>query len=223
MSLWAPAGKSSHRVHAVHWLSHLGLPGVFGIAMIDSSPVPLPVPGTTDLLVLWLVSHKGNPFLLASCAIAGAIVGGTLGWRLGKRGGEAALKKRVPARLLDPLHRWAKRNPFLAVFLPALLPPPVPLSPFVLGAGALGIPASRFLIAFGAARTIRYSFVAWLGATYGRHVIPLWEHSQERWAGAVLWTFAAVFAGGIILSVLKSRRRAKSRPRGQGARESAAD
>ena len=33
-----------------HWLIHLGVVGVFAVAVIDSSVIPLPVPGSTDLL-----------------------------------------------------------------------------------------------------------------------------------------------------------------------------
>src|SRR4051794_40189389 len=48
-----------------HWLTQLGGLGLFAVAVLDSSPIPLPIPGSTDLLLLLLVSHHGNPFLLA--------------------------------------------------------------------------------------------------------------------------------------------------------------
>ncbi|HUH62411.1 MAG TPA: VTT domain-containing protein [Terracidiphilus sp.] len=207
----------------MHWLLSLGLPGLFGVAIVDSSPIPLPLPGSTDLLVLWLASHGGQPWELAACAFAGALLGGFLGWRLGRKGGEEALKRRVPARMLDPVHRWARGNPFLAVFLPALLPPPVPLSPFVLAAGALGVPQNRFLISFGAARAIRYSVVAWLGATYGRRVMRVWSHTLDQWSMPILATFLALMAGGIVFAIVKARRKPKESTPGRARRESAAD
>jgi membrane protein YqaA with SNARE-associated domain len=228
VSLWFPkpatgAATRAQRSHTFHWLAHLGLPGVFAVAVIDSSPIPTPIPGATDLLLLWLTSHKGDPWLLAPCAIAGAIVGGYLGWHLGQKGGEAALQRRIPARLLDPVHRWATGNPFLAVFLPALLPPPVPLSPFVLAAGALGIPRKRFLIAFGSARTLRYSLVAWLGATYGRHVIRLWSSTLDKWSIPLLSIFGGLLAAGILFAIWKARHHPKADPAKHPIRESAAD
>lgn len=218
------ASHEAQRAHALHWLVTLGLPGVFCVSIVDSAPIPTPLPGATDLLLLWLTSHKdGRPWLLVLCAIGGGILGGYLGWRLGRKGGEEALKRRVPARLLEPVHRWAKGNPVLSAFLPALLPPPVPLSPFVLAAGALGVPRNRFLISFGAARSIRYSLVAWLGATYGRRVIHLWSHALDKWSTPMLAAFAALVVAGVILAIVKERRHPKSAPADHSAHESAAD
>ena len=50
---------------APYWLTHLGALGLFSVAVIDSSVTPLPLPGSTDLLLLWLVAHSGDPWLLA--------------------------------------------------------------------------------------------------------------------------------------------------------------
>jgi membrane protein YqaA with SNARE-associated domain len=224
VSLWADsaakaAQHSAKRAHTLHWLVHLGLPGLFSVSVIDSSPIPLPLPGCTDLLLLWLASHKsGHPVWLALCAICGALVGGYLGWHVGRKGGEAALKNRVSARRLEQLHHWAKNNPLLAIFLPALLPPPVPLSPFVFASGALGVPLDRFLIAFGLARAMRYSLVAWLGATYGRHVIRMWSDTLDKWAVPLLCVFVGIMAIGIIAAVVRARRH----PRPAAAAESKA-
>lgn len=142
-----------------HWLTHLGVVGPFFVAIVDSSVIPLPLPGSTDLLLLWLVAHSGDPWLLAASAIAGSIVGGYTTWNVGRRGGEAALRRYVPARLLGRIVGWVKRHRILAVFLPALLPPPIPLLPFILAAGALGVSRRRFVAVYGASRTLRYALL----------------------------------------------------------------
>ena len=46
-----------------HWLTHLGALGVFSVAVVDSSVIPLPLPGSTDLLLLWLVANRGDPWI----------------------------------------------------------------------------------------------------------------------------------------------------------------
>jgi len=107
----APHAQSSL---APHWIMHLGALGLFFVAVIDSSVIPLPLPGSTDLLLLWLVAHSGDPWLLAPCAVAGSILGGYTTWHIGRRGGEDALRHYVPARLLGPIVGWVERHPVLA-------------------------------------------------------------------------------------------------------------
>jgi membrane protein YqaA with SNARE-associated domain len=188
-----------------HWLTHLGALGLFSVAVVDSSVIPLPVPGSTDLLLLWLVAHNGDPWLLAPLAVAGSILGGYTTWHIGRRGGEAALQRYVPARLLGPVVRWVERHRILAVFLPALLPPPIPLLPFALASGALGVSRRRFLIVFGAARSLRYSFVAWLGVTYGRKIVRMFSGTLRTWSTPLLCVFVAILATGLLFGIWKIR------------------
>jgi membrane protein YqaA with SNARE-associated domain len=186
-----------------HWLTHLGALGLFSVAVIDSSVIPLPLPGSTDLLLLWLVAHSGDPWLLAPCAVAGSILGGYTTWQIGRRGGEAALRHYVPARLLGRVVAWVERHPILAVFLPPLLPPPIPLLPFALASGALGVTRRRFLVVFGAARSLRYSFVAWLGAAYGRRIVRLFSGTLQKWSTPLLCVFMSLLAAGICYGLWK--------------------
>ncbi len=206
MTTFAPA---AHRLLLPHWAVHLGTAGLFLTSVLDSSIIPLPVPGTTDLFLLWLISHNGNPWLLASVAIVGGLIGGYTSWNIGKQGGEAALERWVPARILKRIVGWVKRHPILAVFLPAIMPPPIPLSPFILAAGALGVARRPFLMAFGAARTLRYSFVAWLAVKYGRHMVRMWSGTLQKWETPLLWIFAVVVVSGIVLGIVKLRGQAR--------------
>jgi membrane protein YqaA with SNARE-associated domain len=203
-----PAQSPVPRVHhpvLPHWLTHLGPLGLFAVAVFDSSAIPLPIPGSTDLLLLWLVAHSGDPWLLVASAVTGSILGGYTTWRLGRRGGEAALRRYVPARFVVRVTAWVEHHPVLAVFLPAVLPPPIPLSPFILAAGALGVSRNRFLTVFGAARTVRYSLIAWLAVTYGRKVVRMWSGTLQAWSAPLLWTFGAVMLCGICFGVWKAR------------------
>jgi len=188
-----------------HWLTQLGCLGLFAVAVIDSSVIPLPLPGSTDLLLLWLVAHGGDAWLLAPCAVAGSILGGYTTWHIGRRGGEAALRRYVPARMLARVVSWVERHRILAVFLPAMLPPPIPLLPFLLASGALGVSRRRFLIVYGAARTLRYSLVAWLAVAYGRHVIRAWSRAVAAWSTPLLSAFLCLLIVFLFIGIWRIR------------------
>jgi len=199
-----PAPQGHHPLMP-QWLMHLGPLGLFSVAVFDSSVVPVTLPGSTDLLLLWLVANRGDPWLLALSAIAGSVLGGYTTWHLGRRGGEAALRHYVPALLLRRIVRWVEHHPVLTVFLPALLPPPIPLLPFALASGALGVSRHRFLVVYGAARTMRYSLIAWVGVVYGRHVVRIFSGTLQRWSAPLLWIFGVLMAGSLGYGLWKIR------------------
>jgi membrane protein YqaA with SNARE-associated domain len=201
--------RVSHAL-APRWLTHLGALGLFSVAVIDSSVIPLPLPGSTDLLLLLLVAHNGDPWVLAPCAIAGSLLGGYTTWHVGRRGGEAALRRYIPARFLARILLWVEHHPILAVFLPAVLPPPIPLLPFALASGALGVPRRRFLAVFGAARALRYSLIAWLGVVYGRAVVRLFSSTLQKWSTPLLCVFLALLVATVCFAVWQVRRHRKS-------------
>lgn len=176
------------------------------MSLVDATIIPLAIPGSTDLLLLWLIGHGSSPWIMAPCALVGSILGGWTTWRLGKKGGEKAIERYVPARLKKRVRGWAQKHPLLVVFLPAMLPPPIPLWPFLLAAGALGASWQRFVAAFGAGRAVRYALVGWLAVTYGRRVINLWSKTLDSWGPPILWAFAALTVAGLVLSIWKLRR-----------------
>jgi len=197
-----------------YWLVHLGAPGIFGVSLVDATIIPLAIPGSTDLLLLWLIAHGANPWLYVSCAVAGSLLGGFTTWRLGKKGGQKAIKRYVSPRLQNHVEGWSQQHSILAVMLPAVLPPPIPLWPFLLAAGALGATLRRFLLAFGAGRAVRYSIVGWLAVRYGRHMIRMWSKSLNRWSAPIMWTFVILTIAGLVYSIWKSKHSNRHSPGG---------
>ncbi len=66
------------------------------------------------------------------------------------------IERYVPPRFRARMKRWISTHGILTVCVAAILPPPIPLTPFLLAAGALGVTRRQLLIAIGIARTIRY-------------------------------------------------------------------
>ncbi len=190
----------------MHWLLGMGWIGLFGVSLLDACPIPLPIPGTTDLLLLVLVVHKSSPWLLVPLAVCGSLIGAFLTWSAGKKGGEAALRRYVPARYYDPITRWVKAHGAVAVALAAGLPPPIPLMPFLVAAGALGVPRGRFVAAFTTARSLRYGIVTWLGLIYGRHMVRWWNRYLARYSGTIGWVILALFLAALAWGIWQWRR-----------------
>jgi membrane protein YqaA with SNARE-associated domain len=186
---------------------NLGGVGLFGIAIIDSSIIPIQLPGSTDLLLLLLTAYRSASVALTASfvawAFAGSVLGGYFTWAAGQKGGEAAIEKLGQRRFVKRATAWAKRNGMVSVAFAALLPPPVPLLPFVVAAGALGLTRGRFLASYCFARLLRYSFIGWLGYTYGRRVIALWEKDLKSWTTPILATYFAILAIGIAYGLWK--------------------
>jgi hypothetical protein len=91
----------------------------------------------------------------------------------------------------------------------------------LLAAGAIGIPRRRFLVVFGAARTLRYSLITWLALVYGRRVVRLWSGTLAKWETTLIWAFVALMVGGVSFGIWKLRSRGNPEPAEDQAIESA--
>ena len=185
----APQAAAAHqraRNPLLHFLFSFGLCGVFLISIVDSSFVPLPVPGITDIMIIVMAAQRQNVILLVLLASAGSALGGYFSHQVGQRGGMAFLQKRIPPRIFKRVCLWMESHAILSVALPAILPPPMPLSPFVLAAGALNMSRKKFMITFTVSRALRHAVAAWLGTYYGRHILRIWNSLSDKYATPVL-------------------------------------
>jgi membrane protein YqaA with SNARE-associated domain len=203
----AKHGRHSNKF--LHLLFSFGVFGLFFISVVDSSFVPLPIPGVTDIMIVVFAAQKMNVALLVLLATAGSALGGYLSYQVGQSGGMAFLEKHVPPRIFKRVCSWMESHAILSVALPAILPPPMPLSPFVLAAGALKMSRSKFMTTFTISRFLRHSLAAWLGVEYGRQVLRLWNAFSQRWATTILiviWTAILISCGIAFWKLYKTSR-----------------
>ena len=155
---------------ALRWLVHLGGPGLILLGVIDNSPIPLP--GSMDAATILLAAHHRNLWVYyAIMATLGAALGGYLTYHMARKGGKETLEKRLSKRKATKVYAIFERWGFAAVAIPAILPPPFPIVPMLLAAGAMQYPARKFLAALALGRGIRYTILAYLGAHYGRNIV----------------------------------------------------
>lgn len=187
-----------------HWLSAvsgrvqtlaptLGGPGLFLVALLDSSVLPLP--GALDLLVVWMVTqHKSRFLFYALSATLGSMVGCLTVYSLAKKGGEALLRKRFKSDALERARASLQRHGILAVLIPSLLPPPAPFKIFVLLAGVAEISTTRFAIAIAIGRGGRYFGEALLALWFGDRALDFVHHNSRT----VLVSVLGLIAAGVI-------------------------
>jgi membrane protein YqaA with SNARE-associated domain len=171
----------------------LGGPGLFLIAFLDSSF--LSFPEVCDaLIVLLTVKHEARMPYYALLTTLGSIAGCFALYSVGRRGGEAFLRKRFHARHVDRAMNTFRKYGMLAVIVPSLLPPPMPFKIFVLAAGVSRMRYVDFLVAVTIGRGIRYFGEGFLALWYGDQALAfLHEHARGLGLGLGL----AVLAGGI--------------------------
>lgn len=186
-------------------LRRLGGLGLILMGVLDSSVIP--TPGGLDALTIVLAAREKELWLYyAAMAVIGSVIGGYLTYRLGRKGGEEALERRISKKRLQRVHSAFERWGFGTVFVPAILPPPFPLIPFLLGAGAMNYPLKKYLLALTAGRAIRFTLVAYLASLYGRSLINLFT---KHYVTILIVLIALAVVGGLIFIIYRSRRKRK--------------
>src|SRR6202041_2925287 len=170
---FAIAAAPQTKAHAVrHWFITLGGPGLILLGLLDSSIVP--IPGSMDAMTIILAADQRTwwPYY-AVMATIGAVVGAYITYRLARKQGDKALHARLSQRNAKLVTETFEKRGFGAIALPALLPPPMPMVPFVIAAGPPQHSANKFLAAMTVGRIARYCILAYLGALYGRMIFDV--------------------------------------------------
>ena len=152
-----------------HWLQATltlgGGLGLFVIAFLDSSVLPLPVINDFILIDLSVRNHDRMPYY-ALMSVVGSVLGCVALFFVAKKGGEAYFRKYAGPRS-DKIRKWVQGNEFMTVLVGALLPPPMPFKLVVLGSGAFDMSLRNFVLALTLARAIRYFGLGFLAVRYG--------------------------------------------------------
>jgi membrane protein YqaA with SNARE-associated domain len=200
--------QTAHRgvVHATrHWIFHLGALGFIPLGLLDASIIPLP--GSMDVLTIVLAARRGDLwFYYSVMATIGSVIGEFVTYRIARRGGKDMLARKFSQRRLKQVYGAFERWGFGAIAVPALLPPPVPLLPFVLAAGALQYSPYRFTTAIAAGRFARYTILGFLAARYGRGILKYLTSDGH----VIVVTVVALLLAAVAVTVfLLTRKRKK--------------
>ncbi|BAU81735.1 integral membrane protein [Streptomyces laurentii] len=196
-------------MHVQEWLETIPAVAVYALVglVIGVESLGIPLPGEIVLVSsALLASQHGhiNPYVLGACATVGAVVGDSIGYAIGRRGGRPLLEKlgrRFPKHFSEAniglaersFEKWGMWAVFFGRFVALLRIFAGPL------AGVLRMPYWKFLIAnvFGG--------LLWAGGTtaviYTVGVVAEAWLKRFSWLGLVL----AVLIGLGSLLILKNR------------------
>jgi uncharacterized membrane protein YdjX (TVP38/TMEM64 family) len=158
-----------------------GYAGLFGIVLLRSASVVLPMPGGG---VIFASGALLDPVLGVPAPIVAGVVGGfaeSLGELTGYAagmGGSPMLKDRTVYRRIK---RWVERRPFMTVFLMTFTPPML-FDVAGLAAGAARVPIRVFYPALLSGKILRDILVA-LAGYYSFGIVEDWY--AEGWDGMV--------------------------------------
>lgn len=174
-------------------LKPLGVWGIGALAVIDSSSIPVPI----DALLIDYVIHDKPRFLLyCFMAALGSAIGSLLPFFLGRAGGELFLMKRINRKRYEQLRDRFERQEFLAIMIPAMMPPPMPVKLFEFAAGVFEMKTAWFFSAILVGKFLR--FLAWALITiyFGPAILNTITQVLREHMGYVLG------AGGVLVVLL---------------------
>jgi membrane protein YqaA with SNARE-associated domain len=183
------------------YLGAFGALGLFAVALLDSSLVPMP--GGADALTILLSGRFPERWpLYAATAALGSTAGCVVLYYISRRAGRGALsrfgesKQRRVKELID-------RYDVLTVLVASVLPPPFPFKLFVITAGVFRFPILRFAAAIAAGRAFRFGLEAYLAANYGEQAKELFARYYP-YIGLGLAALVVLF---VVVRNLSKRRR----------------
>jgi len=177
--------------------------GILVLAFIDSAGIPV-ASGMDALIIIVAAKTPSRAILAASMGVLGSLIG-NLALFLGARTGSRRFVRQEPGANQQRFRQWFQRYGLLTIFIPAMLPIPLPLKVFVISAAVYHTPVRTFVAVIALGRCIRYFGEAYLGVQLGEKSGPyLRAHTWHLIAGAV-----ALFVVLYLLVMLVERRRSR--------------
>jgi len=204
---WLAAVARWLEVHVIGLPIYFAAPAMIVIGALDSSLLSLPE--INDYLVVGRCFKDHHAvWYFPLFAATGSVLGCLLLYTIVRRGGQAVLRKRFPLQSIKRVERAYERFGFLAIGIPAILPPPLPFKIFVATAGALEYPRWKFLLTVMIARALRYYVEGILAVYYGRRVLLFMKDNGL----VIISIVATALLIGLLIYFLVKRRMVKGTP-----------
>lgn len=170
----------------------LGAWGVLVIAGLDASAFGIPM---DPLIAGFVYANPHKAWLYCLAASLGSAAGSLIPYGLGRAGGELFLLKRIDQARLERIRDRFEKREFLAILVPAMLPPPTPFKLLVFSAGVFEMKLRAFLLAIISGRLLRFGILSVLTIIFGQEIVELAKDLVKKHPSI------AVLIGLVILGV----------------------
>lgn len=183
--------------------------GVMLLAIGDSSFISVPEGNDLLIVILSAGGSWGTMAYYVAMTTIGSVIGCTLLYSVGRKGGSPILKRRFAADKIERAEKLFKRYGILTVLVPSILPPPLPFKIFVLSAGVFRLNVLSFLVAVVTGRIIRYSMWGVLAVLYGTPVKRFMQQNLRE-AGIALFAAFVLISAIVIFFCLRRIKEGKT-------------
>lgn len=180
----------------------LGPFGLFAVALLDSTFVPLPS-SADALMILLTTANPGWMVFYAIIATAGSAIGCVILYCISRRAGSRALRKFSPAKQ-KRVKELIDRYDVLSVLVASVMPPPFPFKLFVVTAGVFRFSFARFTVAIISGRMFRFLLEGYLAIRYG-------AQAKQVLAKYYPWIGLGLAAVIILIFVVRNLRKRRSK------------
>ena len=163
------------------------------VGLADQSIVPLP--GSMDALVIFFTaSTPAHWWYYALLATGGTTLGSYVTYRIAKKEGKEYLEKKLGKKRAEKAYKIFDKWGFWSIFIGTILPPPMPIVPFIATAGVMQYPKRLFLSSYASGRIIRFGIVALITKEYGQ---SLFHFFSQYYKPALYSLIGLAVIGGI--------------------------
>ena len=173
-------------------LKALGAWGVLIISALDASAFGIPM---DPLIAGFVYTNPAKSWLYCIAASLGSAAGSLVPYWLGRAGGEMFLLKRIDKARLERIRDRFEKREFLAIMVPAMLPPPTPFKLLVFSAGVFEMKVKQFLLAIFCGRMLRFGILSALTIIFGQQIVDGTKDLVRKHPSV------AVLVGVVILAV----------------------
>jgi membrane protein YqaA with SNARE-associated domain len=183
-------------------LKPLGIWGLGGLAFIDAGLFPLPT--TMDGVVIGYVASDHKKFLLyVLMASATSALGSLIPYYVGRAGGELFLLKRINRDRYEQMRDRFENQEFMAIMIPAMCPPPMPIKLFEFAAGVFEMKPLRFATAIFCGKFVQFLVCAVITVMYGPEIAHAGRQMFREHLGIVLAVVGLVVVLLLVYAILK--------------------